>query len=55
MTKTKSRILTALALTTALTAPVLAAPLFTAPAAVAAPVSARTGPSHLVSPRGVAS
>ena len=36
MTKTKSRILTALALTTALTAPVLAAPLFTAPAAVAA-------------------
>jgi serine protease Do len=36
MTKTKSRILTALALTTALTAPVLIAPLFTAPAAVAA-------------------
>ena len=36
MTKTKSRILTALALTTALTAPVLIAPVFTAPAAVAA-------------------
>src|SRR5215510_54705 len=36
MTKTKSRILTALALTTALTAPVLIAPMFTAPAAVAA-------------------
>jgi len=36
MTKTKSRILTALALTTALTAPVLIAPIFTAPAAVAA-------------------
>src|SRR5512138_679451 len=36
MTKTKSRILTALALTTALTAPVLIAPLFTAPSAVAA-------------------
>ena len=42
MTKTKSRILTALALTTALTAPVLVAPLFTAPAAVAA---APTAPS----------
>src|SRR4029453_4030977 len=37
MTKTKSRILTALALTTALTAPALIAPMFTAPAAVAAP------------------
>ena len=36
MTKTKSRILTALALTTALTAPVLIAPLFNAPVAVAA-------------------
>lgn len=36
MTKTKSRILTALALTTALTAPVLIAPLFSAPAAIAA-------------------
>jgi serine protease Do len=36
MTKTKSRILAALALTTALTAPVLIAPLFTAPAAIAA-------------------
>jgi len=36
MTKTKSRILTALALTTALTAPVLIAPLFTTPVAVAA-------------------
>lgn len=36
MTKTKTRILTALALTTALTAPVLIAPMFTAPAAVAA-------------------
>lgn len=36
MTKTKSRILTALALTTALTAPVLIAPMFTAPAAIAA-------------------
>ncbi len=36
MTKTKSRILTALALTTALTAPVLIAPLFNAPAAIAA-------------------
>src|SRR5262245_26589201 len=36
MTKTKSRILTALALTTALTAPVLIAPMFTAPPAVAA-------------------
>jgi serine protease Do len=36
MTKTKSRILTALALTTALTAPVLIAPMFTAPSAVAA-------------------
>src|SRR6185503_14749846 len=36
MTKTKSRILAALALTTALTAPVLIAPMFTAPAAVAA-------------------
>ena len=36
MTKTKTRILTALALTTALTAPVLIAPLFTAPSAVAA-------------------
>src|SRR5215218_10360027 len=36
MTKTKSRILTALALTTALTAPVLIAPLFAAPQAVAA-------------------
>ena len=36
MTKTKTRILTALALTTALTAPVLIAPLFTAPPAVAA-------------------
>src|SRR5260370_17592914 len=35
MTKTKSRILTALALTTALTAPALIAPLFTAPPAVA--------------------
>ncbi len=37
MTKTKSRILTALALTTALTAPALIAPLFSAPAAIAAP------------------
>jgi serine protease Do len=37
MTKTKSRILTALALTTALTAPALIAPMFTAPAAIAAP------------------
>ena len=36
MTKTKSRILTALALTTALTAPALIAPMFTAPPAVAA-------------------
>jgi serine protease Do len=36
MTKTKSRILAALALTTALTAPVLIAPLFTAPPAIAA-------------------
>jgi serine protease Do len=36
MTKTKTRILTALALTTALTAPVLIAPMFTAPSAVAA-------------------
>ena len=36
MTKTKSRILTALALTTALTAPVLIAPMLTAPAAIAA-------------------
>jgi len=36
MTKTKSRILAALALTTALTAPALIAPLLTAPAAVAA-------------------
>ena len=35
MTKTKSRILTALALTTALTAPALIAPMFTAPAAIA--------------------
>ena len=37
MTKTKSRILAALALTTALTAPALIVPLFTAPAAIAAP------------------
>jgi serine protease Do len=37
MTKTKSRILTALALSTALTAPALIYPLFTAPAAIAAP------------------
>jgi serine protease Do len=37
MTKTKSRILTALALTTALTAPALIAPMFGAPAAIAAP------------------
>ena len=37
MTKTKSRILTALALTTALTAPALIAPMFNAPAAIAAP------------------
>jgi serine protease Do len=37
MTKTKSRILTALALTTALTAPALIVPMFNAPAAVAAP------------------
>ena len=37
MTKTKSRILTALALTTALTAPALIAPMFSAPAAIAAP------------------
>ena len=36
MTKTKSRILAALALTTALTAPALIAPMLTAPAAVAA-------------------
>src|SRR4029453_12010658 len=36
MTKTKSRILAALALTTALTAPVLIVPMFTAPSAVAA-------------------
>lgn len=36
MTKTKTRILTALALTTALTAPVLIAPMFAAPPAVAA-------------------
>ncbi|CAN5917603.1 Do family serine endopeptidase [soil metagenome] len=36
MTKTKNRILTALALSTALTAPVLIAPLFAAPSAVAA-------------------
>ncbi|WP_421998310.1 DegQ family serine endoprotease [Reyranella sp.] len=36
MTKTKTRILTALALTTALTAPVLVAPMLTAPAAIAA-------------------
>ncbi len=35
MTKTKTRILTALALTTALTAPALIAPMFTAPAAIA--------------------
>ncbi len=35
MTKTKSRILTALALTTALTAPALIAPMFVAPAAIA--------------------
>ena len=35
MTKTKSRILTALALTTALTAPALIAPMFAAPAAIA--------------------
>ena len=35
MTKTKSRILAALALTTALTAPALIAPMFTAPAAIA--------------------
>lgn len=37
MTKTKTRILTALALTTALTAPALIAPMFNAPAAIAAP------------------
>ena len=37
MTKTKSRILTALALTTALTAPALIVPMFSAPAAIAAP------------------
>ncbi len=37
MTKTKTRILTALALTTALTAPALIAPMFSAPAAIAAP------------------
>ncbi|MBL6614522.1 MAG: DegQ family serine endoprotease [Reyranella sp.] len=43
MTKTKSRILTALALTTALTAPVLIAPMFTAPAAVAAAPTAVSG------------
>ncbi len=35
MSKTKTRILTALALTTALTAPALIAPMFTAPAAIA--------------------
>ena len=41
MSKTKTRILTALALTTALTAPALIAPMFTAPAAVAGqPVAA---------------
>ncbi len=38
MTKTKSRIFTALALTTALTAPALIYPLFTAPAAIAGQV-----------------
>ena len=37
MTKTKSRILAALALTTALTAPALIVPMFSAPAAIAAP------------------
>ena len=37
MTKTKSRILAALALTTALTAPALIVPMFNAPAAIAAP------------------
>ena len=37
MTKTKNRILTALALTTALTAPALIVPMFSAPAAIAAP------------------
>ena len=36
MTKTKTRILTALALTTALTAPALIAPIFSAPSAIAA-------------------
>ena len=36
MTKTKSRIFAALALTTALTAPALIVPMLTAPAAVAA-------------------
>lgn len=41
MSKTKTRILTALALTTALTAPALIAPMFTAPVAVAGqPVAA---------------
>lgn len=41
MSKTKTRILTALALTSALTAPALIAPMFTAPAAVAGqPVAA---------------
>ena len=35
MTKTKSRIYAALAITTALTAPALAVPLLTAPAAIA--------------------
>jgi serine protease Do len=43
MTKTKSRILTALALTTALTAPVLIAPMFTAPSAVAAAPTSVSG------------
>ena len=43
MTKTKSRILTALALTTALTAPVLIAPMFTAPSAVAAAPTTLSG------------
>jgi serine protease Do len=40
MTKTKTRILTALALTTALTAPVLIAPMLTAPPAVAGQIVA---------------
>ena len=43
MTKTKTRILTALALTTALTAPVLIAPMFTAPSAVAAAPTTMSG------------